>query len=93
MLKEVVADTLEQLWLSYNQIEKLKGISVMKKLKVGSCWRGLSRQILYLSNNKVKDWKEFEDLKGCPVLEDLLFVGNPLQEKHSADGGKRLQAS
>ena len=40
-----------------------------------------------MSNNKVKDWVEFERLKELPLLEDLLFVGNPLQEKHAADGG------
>ncbi|XP_064368638.1 dynein axonemal light chain 1 isoform X2 [Dromaius novaehollandiae] len=42
---EAVADTLEELWISYNFIEKLRGIRVMKKLKV-----------LYMSNNLVKDW-------------------------------------
>ena len=29
-----MADTLEELWISYNNIEKLKGIGVLKKLKV-----------------------------------------------------------
>ena len=33
-VKDAVADTLEQLWISYNSIEKLKGIAVLKKLKV-----------------------------------------------------------
>ena len=32
--QDAVADTLEQLWISYNSIEKLKGIAVLKKLKV-----------------------------------------------------------
>lgn len=31
---EAVSDTLEQLWISYNLIEKLKGITVLGKLKV-----------------------------------------------------------
>nr|CAH8876130.1 unnamed protein product [Trichobilharzia regenti] len=66
---EAVGDTLEQLWVSYNIIEKLKGINVLKKLKV-----------LYMSNNLVKDWSEFQKLADLPVLEDLLFVGNPLEE-------------
>eukprot|EP00048_Salpingoeca_helianthica_P001848 m.52178 g.52178 ORF g.52178 m.52178 type:complete len:189 (-) comp11759_c1_seq1:82-648(-) len=79
---EVVADTLEQLWLSYNQLEKLKGIGLMKKLK-----------IFYMSNNKVKDWKEFEELKQCPLLDDLLFIGNPLQEKHIVDGDYLAQVT
>uniref|UniRef100_A0A452TUH4 Dynein axonemal light chain 1 n=1 Tax=Ursus maritimus TaxID=29073 RepID=A0A452TUH4_URSMA len=72
---EAVGDTLEELWISYNFIEKLKGIHVMKKLK-----------ILYMSNNLVKDWAEFVKLAELPCLEDLVFVGNPLEEKHSADG-------
>lgn len=43
--QEAVGDTLAELWISYNLIEKLKGINSMKKLKV-----------LYMSNNLVKDW-------------------------------------
>lgn len=35
-MEDAVADNLEQLWISYNMIEKLKGIAVLKKLKVGS---------------------------------------------------------
>nr|XP_020464425.1 dynein light chain 1, axonemal isoform X1 [Monopterus albus] len=72
---EAVGDTLEELWISYNLIEKLKGIQCMKKLKV-----------LYMSNNLVKEWGEFERLADLPCLADLVFVGNPLQEKHSAEG-------
>jgi dynein light chain 1 len=59
-----VGDTLEELWISYNLIEKVKGISVLKKLKV-----------LYMSNNLVKDWTEFNKLQDLPSLEDMLFVG------------------
>ncbi|CAH1792208.1 unnamed protein product [Owenia fusiformis] len=75
---EAVGDTLEELWISYNFIEKLKGINVLKKLK-----------ILYMSNNNVKDWGEFGKLSDLPCLEELLFTGNPLEEKHSADGDWR----
>lgn len=42
---DAVADTLEELWLSYNQIERLNGVECCKKLKV-----------LYASNNKIKAW-------------------------------------
>lgn len=45
--QEAVADSLEELWISYNLIEKLKGIQCMKKLRV-----------LYMSNNLVKEWGE-----------------------------------
>ncbi|XP_029937662.1 dynein axonemal light chain 1 [Myripristis murdjan] len=72
---EAVGDTLEELWISYNLIEKLRGINDMKKLKV-----------LYMSNNLVKEWAEFVKLADLPCLVDLVFVGNPLEEKHSAEG-------
>ncbi|XP_028250818.1 dynein axonemal light chain 1 isoform X2 [Parambassis ranga] len=72
---EAVGDTLEELWISYNLIEKLKGIHCLKNLKV-----------LYMSNNLVKDWGEFVKLADLPCLVDLVFVGNPLEEKHSAEG-------
>uniref|UniRef100_A0A8C9SDH2 Dynein axonemal light chain 1 n=1 Tax=Scleropages formosus TaxID=113540 RepID=A0A8C9SDH2_SCLFO len=74
-MPDAVGDTLEELWISYNLIEKLKGIHVMKKLRV-----------LYMSNNLVKEWGEFLKLADLPALVDLVFVANPLEEKHSADG-------
>jgi len=73
---EAVGDTLVELWISYNLIEKLKGVNVLKKLK-----------ILYMSNNQVKDLVEFNKLSDLPCLEDLLFVGNPLEVSLSGDGG------
>ncbi|XP_077477281.1 dynein axonemal light chain 1 [Stigmatopora argus] len=72
---DAVGDTLEELWISYNLIEKMKGVHLMKKLRV-----------LYMSNNLVKDWGEFSKLADLPCLVDLLFVGNPLEEKHTAEG-------
>lgn len=78
---EAVGDTLNELWISYNLIEKLKGINQLKKVKV-----------LYMSNNQVKDWSEFGKLADLPCLEDLVFVGNPLEEKHSTEGNWRDEA-
>jgi dynein light chain 1 len=46
-----------------------------------------------MSNNLVKDWGEFQKLADLPCLEDLLFVGNSLEEKHTADGDWREQAT
>jgi dynein light chain 1 len=37
-MQEAVGDTLEELWISYNLIEKMKGIGVLKKLKVGNIY-------------------------------------------------------
>lgn len=79
---EAVGDTLEELWISYNNIEKLKGINVLKKLKV-----------LYMSNNSVKDMGEFAKLADLPCLGELVFVGNPLEEKLSGEGVWRDEAS
>jgi dynein light chain 1 len=72
---EPVAPTLEELWISYNSIEKLKGIEVLQKLKV-----------LYISNNKISDWKQVELLKQLPDLEHVVMTGNPLHEKHMESG-------
>ncbi|KAI8829662.1 hypothetical protein BJ741DRAFT_384065 [Chytriomyces cf. hyalinus JEL632] len=72
---DAVADTLEELWISYNQIERLNGIECCKKLKV-----------LYASNNKIKAWEGVTSLQALPAFEDLLLVGNPLEEKCTADG-------
>ncbi|XP_036364885.1 dynein light chain 1, axonemal-like isoform X1 [Octopus sinensis] len=75
---DAVGETLEQLWISYNLVEKLKGINVLKNLRV-----------LYMSNNVVSDWNEFNKLADLPLLEDLVFVGNPIEEHHSAAGDWR----
>ncbi|KAJ3195979.1 taspase, threonine aspartase, 1 [Irineochytrium annulatum] len=72
---DAVSDTLEELWVSYNQIERLNGIECCKKLKV-----------LYASNNKIKLWEGVTPLQSLPLLEDLLLVGNPIEEKCTADG-------
>ncbi|KAI8898754.1 hypothetical protein BC833DRAFT_588532 [Globomyces pollinis-pini] len=72
---DAVAETLQELWLSYNMIEKLNGVECCKKLKV-----------LYICNNKLKDWPAIMPAAGLPCLEDVLFSGNPIEEKCTADG-------
>ncbi|KAK9811713.1 hypothetical protein WJX72_008876 [[Myrmecia] bisecta] len=62
-----VADTLQELWMSYNLLERLVGVEKLSSLRV-----------LYLSNNKIRDWAEVERLAPLDKLEDLLLVGNPL---------------
>lgn len=66
---ETLGDTLEELWISYNAIEKLKGVNALRNLKV-----------LYMSNNLVKEWSEFTRLQEMPNLQDLVFAGNPITE-------------
>lgn len=79
-MKEGVAETLEELWISYNLIEKLKGINVLRKLRV-----------LYISNNQIKDWIEFVRLQELPALENLLFMGNPLHENSTDEASYRAE--
>ena len=73
-------DTLEQLWVSYNQIGTLAGVEKLHNL-----------QILFISNNKIADWKEVERLASLPKLRDLLMVGNPLYVTHQAEGNWRVE--
>lgn len=82
---EAVAETLEELWISYNQIERLNGIECCKRLK-----------ILYASNNKIKAWdaitclvsffKRGSTFKKDVPAEDVLLQGNPLEEKLTLEG-------
>ncbi|NWX74062.1 DNAL1 protein, partial [Alca torda] len=89
---EAVADTLEELWISYNFIEKLRGIRVMKKLKVLYMSNNLVKdwEVLSVFHNLVGVFTfvvaaEFVRLAELPLLEDLVFTGNPLQEKYTSD--------
>lgn len=58
--------TLEQLWLSYNQIEKLDGLGEMKQLEV-----------LYVSNNKIQNIDEVSKLKDLPKVRAHLWSFTP----------------
>jgi hypothetical protein len=74
-----VADTLQQLWMSYNQVEKLVGVDKLSKLEV-----------LYLANNKIKDWSEIDRLSALEHLEDLLLKGCPIYDE-AKDAGTLSQ--
>ncbi|GBG28048.1 Ankyrin repeat domain-containing protein 54 [Hondaea fermentalgiana] len=63
------AETLTEIWASYNQISTLDGLAGLPKLEV-----------LYLSNNSIKDWSELEKLAACTQLKDVLLVGNPIYD-------------
>jgi dynein light chain 1, axonemal len=69
-----VADTLEELWISYNLIATLDGLSGLTNLTT-----------LYLSNNLIKSWDELDKLASLPKLRDVLFVGNPIYENISKE--------
>jgi Leucine-rich repeat (LRR) protein len=61
---EDVADTLEELWVSYNQIATLDGLAACANL-----------QVLYISNNRIADWGELDKLAGLAHLREVLFLG------------------
>lgn len=65
-----VAGTLEELWVSYNQISTLDGLSGLTNLTT-----------LYISNNLIKSWAELDKLAALPNLKDVLFVGNPIYDE------------
>ena len=62
-----IADRLEELWMSYNPIDKLTGIEKLRNLKV-----------LFMGNCKVSSDKELMRLADLPNLEELVFFGNPI---------------
>jgi dynein light chain 1 len=66
---ESLGDTLEELWISYNAIEKMKGVTALRNLRV-----------LYMSNNLLREWNELSRLQELPNLRDLVFAGNPITE-------------
>ena len=43
-------------------------------------------QVLYMSHNLVREWREFEHMSELPYLEDLVFIGNPLEEEQNVAG-------
>lgn len=72
-----VGATLEQLWISYNQIEKLDGIQ--------SCIR---LHTLFISNNKIKNWDEVSRLSQLSSLKNLLLTANPIYEGYTKEDVK-----
>jgi dynein light chain 1 len=66
MALEDVGATLEELWISYNQIEKLDGLQPCIKLST-----------LFMGNNKIKAFDEMAKVAQLPEIKVVLFVGNP----------------
>ena len=64
---EDVAATLEQLWLSYNQIERLDNLAPLQKLST-----------FYVSNNRIRDPNEIAKCSQLADLKSVLFQGNPV---------------
>ncbi|KAG5478232.1 hypothetical protein CUR178_04947 [Leishmania enriettii] len=67
-LEQLDLPQLEQLWVSYNKIDKLTGLDKLKGLRV-----------LHMSNNLINSWTEIDRLANqCPELVDVLFLNNPI---------------
>lgn len=69
LLQEVLGESLKQLWISYNSIDKFNKIEGLQKLEV-----------LYIGNNNFRDFNELKKLSDLPMLRDLVFVNNPCVE-------------
>lgn len=80
-LEQLDIPGLEQLWISYNKIDKLTGLDKLKNLRV-----------LYISNNMINSWSEIDRLANqCPELTDVLFVNNPLQVGEASEEEYRIK--
>jgi dynein light chain 1, axonemal len=75
---EDVGDTLEQLWISYNNIDKLDGL-------VPHC---VKLKILYITNNKISSWNEVDKLKDLPALTQIALTGNEIYDKFTKGEGR-----
>lgn len=74
---EEIGSTLEELWLSYNQIEKLDNLAPCVKLHT-----------FFLSNNRVRSWDEVPKLAQLPELKTVLLKRNPIY----SDQGKEADS-
>lgn len=54
---------------------KIDSTSLLAVLNVNGWILKIIIKVLYMSNNNVKDWGEFQKLAELHQLEDLLFVG------------------
>ncbi len=77
---EDVAGTLQQLWISYNQISSLDGLACLTNLTT-----------LYCGNNLIKSFSELDKLKANEQLRDVLFVGNPMYAEVSTKEEARIE--
>ena len=71
---EVAAGCLEELWVSYNCLDRLAGAERLPRLRV-----------LLAGSNRVGAWAEVERLAGLTGLQELLLAGNPLATEAGAE--------
>ena len=62
---DFVGNTLKQLWISYNEIDKLDGMQALLKL-----------ECLYIGNNNIAKVDELNKITHLTNLADVVFKGN-----------------
>lgn len=67
------AATLQQLWMSYNNVKSFAPLVACKRLRV-----------LYAAHNNIDKLSEIDKLSQLPNLEDIVLIGNPLYENLQA---------
>ena len=77
---EDVAGSLQELWISYNQIASLDGLACLTNLTT-----------LFCSNNLIKSFDELDKLKANDKLWDVLFIGNPMCDEVSSKEEARIE--
>ena len=63
---DFLGKSLKELWISYNEIEKLDGLKSLVRLEK-----------LYIGNNLIAKIDELNNLTGLTELKDVVFKGNP----------------
>lgn len=66
---EQIGQSLKELWLSYNLIDKLDNLQSCVKLHT-----------LFITNNKIKSWDEVDRLKELPEISTVSLAGNPIYD-------------
>ena len=65
----------------------------MQQLWEKSMSEEASQNVIPLFSFQVREWREFEHLTELPCLEDLVFIGNPLEEEATLNGNYTQQVS
>jgi Leucine-rich repeat (LRR) protein len=69
---------LKQLWISYNVIDSLNGLSNCQVL-----------ENFFIAHNRIKDWAEVDKLRDLKSLSNLVLLGNEIAEKEKGSEGIR----
>jgi dynein light chain 1 len=74
------AATLQQLWMSYNNVKSFAPLVACKRLRV-----------LYAAYNNIDKLSEIERLGQLPNLEDIVLIGNPIMLDLTKKGSYRQE--